>query len=134
MDQDGGVHWTAGMERAVRTGVQIQTRGWPGPGPSPPALQVCTMSQCSNCFHILHYPDLAPDCPDGACTRRTRKASKLDELCSQSKPRFYIRLSCWSFNTLQDFTALSLVFNNNLKLSSASCATLRHQFLHTFDL
>ena len=46
----------------------------------------------------------------------------------------YLRISCWSFNTTKDFEALNLVFGNNLKLSSSTSHSIKHQFLHTFDL
>jgi len=74
-------------------------------------------------------------CSDNAnaCTRN-RKISGSLEACMKAKPKFYIRISCWSYSKQEDFEALNLVYNNNLKLSTSTSDALRHQFLHTFDL
>jgi len=75
-------------------------------------------------------------CTTNTCIK-TRKISEYHSVldsCAKNKQKFYIRISCWSYNTRQNFEALNLVFNNNLKLSTSSNNTLRHQFLYTFDL
>jgi len=72
-------------------------------------------------------------CPTDLCTKG-RKVSGALEICNKLKPKFYIRISCWSFSKADNFEALNLVFNNNLKLSTSNNNALRHQFLHTFEL
>jgi len=72
-------------------------------------------------------------CPTEECSRN-RKVSGSLEMCNKLKPKFYIRISCWSFSKKDNFEALNLVFNNNLKLSTSNNNALRHQFLHTFEL
>eukprot|EP00090_Calanus_glacialis_P047225 TRINITY_DN9685_c0_g1_i1.p1 TRINITY_DN9685_c0_g1~~TRINITY_DN9685_c0_g1_i1.p1 ORF type:complete len:1465 (-),score=349.19 TRINITY_DN9685_c0_g1_i1:88-4482(-) len=72
-------------------------------------------------------------CPTDTCTRK-RKISGTVDVCTKAKQKFYIRISCWSFNKKENFESLKLVFNNNLKLSTSSNSALRHQFLHTFEM
>jgi 5-histidylcysteine sulfoxide synthase len=73
-------------------------------------------------------------CEITATKGKCRRPSKGDKNCAQTKGKFYIRISCWSYNTAEDFEALNLVFNNNLALSTSCSSSLIHQFLHTFNL
>ena len=69
----------------------------------------------------------------GCYTKRCKNDSG-DLAAAKSKEKFYVRISCWTYNTAQDFEALNLVFGNNLALSTSTSSSLRHQFLHTFDM
>ena len=71
-------------------------------------------------------------CPLGSL-KRSKKSSG-DFGSSKSKEKYYVRISCWTYNSSEDFEALNLVFGNNLKLSTSNSASLKHQFLHTFDI
>jgi hypothetical protein len=51
-----------------------------------------------------------------------------------SSPKLYIRISSWSYTTHNEFTALRMIFENNLSLSTTSVSAIRHQLLFVFDL
>jgi len=91
--------------------------------------QGCT----DNVTEIYNQNEEDDQCQTKTCSRN-RKISGSMESCNKMKPKFYIRISCWSYNKKESFEALNLVFNNNLKLSSSNNSALRHQFLHTFEL
>ena len=74
------------------------------------------------------------NCTKGKCRKPSQGESNSSQACVQTKGKFYIRISCWSYNTPQDFQALNLVFNNNLALSISTSSSLRLQFLHTFNM
>ena len=67
--------------------------------------------------------------PDMRCKKKSG-----DLGYNKTKEMLYLRISCWTFNTVKDFEALDLVFGNNLKLSTSTNNSIKHQFLHTFDL
>nr|XP_012557475.2 uncharacterized protein LOC100215679 [Hydra vulgaris]XP_047133732.1 uncharacterized protein LOC100215679 [Hydra vulgaris]XP_047133733.1 uncharacterized protein LOC100215679 [Hydra vulgaris]XP_047133734.1 uncharacterized protein LOC100215679 [Hydra vulgaris] len=54
-------------------------------------------------------------------------------VCTRSFNK-YIRISCWSYNTIEDFEYFANICNNNLYLSKTTDAGLRRQFLHIYDL
>jgi hypothetical protein len=49
-----------------------------------------------------------------------------NSVCSR-KEKFYIRISCWSFNTENDFETMALALTNNLRLSASTTEALKHQ-------
>ena len=82
------------------------------------------------CVELPDDSDEPTSCEtNGVCPR-----SKKNSGSSKSKEKYYVRISCWTYNSSEDFEALNLVFGNNLKLSTSNSASLKHQFLHTFDL
>ena len=56
-------------------------------------------------------------------------------LCSL-KPvqKYYLRISCWSFNKEENFQSVGFLLNNNLRLSTTTNEGLRHQFLFMYEL
>ena len=82
------------------------------------------------CVELPDDSDEPTSCETNGVCPRTKKNSG----SSKSKEKYYVRISCWTYNSPEDFEALNLVFGNNLKLSTSNSASLKHQFLHTFDL
>jgi len=88
------------------------------------------------CVEISEDDDepISCDARDKIPEQRCKKSSGDLMGSGKNKSKFYVRISCWSYNNSEDFETLNLVFGNNLKLSTSTSNSLRHQFLHTFDL
>lgn len=50
------------------------------------------------------------------------------ELCSR-KSDFYLRVSCWSYNTQSDMENLNFALTNNLRLSALTTEALKDQVI-----
>jgi len=99
--------------------------------------QGCADSTTENFVDAMfapHQNEEDKQCPTNTCFKKRKVSGNVPEACTKTRQKFYIRISCWSFNRKENFEALNLVFNNNLKLSTSTNNALRHQFLHTFDL
>jgi len=99
--------------------------------------QGCVDNNTENFIDALFSPyqnEEETQCPTNTCTKKRKISGSLLDACTKMKQKFYIRISCWSFNKKTNFEALNLVFNNNLKLSTSTNNALRHQFAHTYDL
>ncbi|XP_065674423.1 uncharacterized protein LOC124819331 isoform X2 [Hydra vulgaris] len=46
----------------------------------------------------------------------------------------FVRVSCWTYNTSNNFVLFANIFKNSLSLTKTKDSGIRRQFLHTFDL
>ena len=49
-------------------------------------------------------------------------------------PLIYVRVSCWSYNTSDDYGKLSSLLHHNLLLSSTNKSSLKLEFLYSYEL